>query len=386
MKNTIILILLGTVHLFTVKAQERVVKVDFESNSFQGSPSLPFDQNFSIEGTVYKDVSYVEVVIYNAGSAKELANYSWNRDIRNLSESFAVTVPTGLKSNNKYDFQVSTYKLMTANQKASLMKNLEQRVCFYLKNQFVYDGKNMAINNPNAVYSGLKDLLSTSLAYQVSKNGIEMNAPSKLVLEELKRNSEFKFDRFLRKASVVEKDSIANAMLDNKVENLGRLIMAELQVYFNSDLMQFDRSAEIKSVPTEKEKFSIPINVGMYGWNKPVNVGSEKVHNISFTPGVGLTIPFNNQFRIHKKALDSFGFSLGVLLDPIRNANGTEFVTPGINLPVYTGLGIRIFNIFRLNAGVIVVGEKGQKDFNSLKVLPTAGLALELNLWVGVKK
>jgi hypothetical protein len=376
MRSTISILFFVIIQIHILNAQERVVKVDFQSNSFTGSPDLPFDQNFLIEGKVYKDVTYVEVLIFNDGSEKELLKYTWNRDIRNLSESFAIIVPGGLKSNSKYDFKISTYKMMSSTQKSSLLDNLQKRICFYLRNHYLYNGKDMVINNPNSVYSGLKDLLSNSLRYQISKNGIELKSPSKLVLDELKKNSDFKFNSFLHKTSNIEKDSIANLMLDKNVKNIADLIMTELQPFFNSDLMQFDRSADVKSVATEKERFSIPINLGMYAWNKPLTVNNNTVHNISFTPGVGLTIPFNNQFRMKNKTFDSFGFSMGVLLSPIRDANGTEFVTPGVKLPVYTGLGIRIFNVFRLNAGVLVVGEKGQQDFNSLKVLPTAGLAL----------
>ena len=83
---------------------------------------------------------------------------------------------------------------------------------------------------------------------------------------------------------------------------------------------------------------------------------------------------------------DSFGFSAGVLFQPVVDNNGTEFVTPGVNLPVYTGLGFRVFKVVRFNAGVLVLGEKGNQDFDNLSVLPTAGLALELNLWMGIKK
>ncbi|MDD3321731.1 MAG: hypothetical protein PHS59_09850 [Paludibacter sp.] len=371
-----------------LNAQERVVKVDFESNSFKGSPSLPFDQHFSLEGDVYRDIDFVEVQIFNEGSDNIINRYTWNRDIRNESETFAIVVPGGLKSNTKYDFKVLAYKMMTQGQKESLLKNLESRIHYFLYNNYQFDGSKVTINNPKKVYDELKLLLKNSLSYQLSKNNIKNNAPSLLVLDELKRHSEFKFRNFLSKKKIVEKDSIANKLIEDRVNSMTALILSELQPYFNSQLVQFNRCAYVKSVSTDKEQFSIPVNFGMYAWNKNVSLNNVVVQNTNFTPGVGISIPFTNKLSIDSKfkIFDSFGFSLGVLLSPVRDANGTQYVTPGINLPVYTGLGIRLFNVIRLNAGVLVVGEKGLQDFNSLYVLPTAGLALELNLWMGIKK
>ena len=186
----------------------------------------------------------------------------------------------------------------------------------------------------------------------------------------------------------MEKDSIANLLIDQKVQQITDLIITELQPYFSSQLVQYDRSANIKSVSTDREVFSIPINVGMFAWNKSITLNNVNVKNTSLTPGVGISIPFSNQFSIDSKfkKIDSFGLSLGVLLDPIYDANGLDYVTPVVNLPVYSTLGIRLFNILRLSAGVLIVGEKGGQDFNKLSVIPTAGLALELNLWMGIKK
>lgn len=83
---------------------------------------------------------------------------------------------------------------------------------------------------------------------------------------------------------------------------------------------------------------------------------------------------------------DSFGFSAGVLLKPVVDNNGIEYLTPGVNLPIYTGLGFRVFEVIRFNAGALILGEEGSQGFDNLSVILTAGLALELNLWMGIKK
>jgi hypothetical protein len=164
--------------------------------------------------------------------------------------------------------------------------------------------------------------------------------------------------------------------------------MSEVDQFLNSDVVQQYRSVTVESVPTDKERFSLPVNAGMYAWNKSTTINNASVNNTNFTPGVGFTIPFAAKTTLAQKAklFDSFGYSMGVLFDPVRDASGTEFVTPGVNIPVYTGFGVRLFKVVRLNVGGLILAEDGIQDFQKITFLPTAGLALELNLWMGVKK
>ena len=369
-------------------AQERVVYVDFESSSFRNSPTIPFDQPFVIQGEVYRDVDYVEAVVYNDGAKKPLQSYTWNRDERNESETFSIVVPGILKSSSQYDFRLITYKGMSVEQKVLLRDNLRKRVVFYLQNNYKYDGSDVKINDPKQVYKGLRELLQDALQYQRSKNGIALNAPSKLVLEEIKKNEDFRFKGFIKKKQTFARDSVANQLLATRVTHLTNIVMSEVMPYLNSALVQHDREVVVKGVSTDKERFSLALNGGMYAWSKSVDVSNTSVKNIDFTPGVGFTIPFAQRHSLlsRSRTFDSFGYSMGVLLKPVRDANDQKYVTPGLNLPVYAGLGIRVFKVLRFNVGALILAEKGRNNFNQLTILPTAGLALELNVWAGVKK
>ncbi|MFN4763634.1 hypothetical protein ACKGJN_10960 [Gillisia sp. Q332] len=387
--NRIILFIIIMAQVFTgAVAQERIVKIDFESGTFLNNPQIPFDEPLVIIGETGKDIEFVKVNVFYEGKDYILHSYVWNRFESNLSETFNIVIPPVLKSNTKYDFEIITYKLITNAQKEQLSKNLENRIRFLLMNNIYFDGKNVVVNKPKNVYDQLEDLISESLKYQESKNLIPIEAPSSLVLQELKKQSDFKFSRFFKKVNRTEKNEIANQLIDQKVGHLVKLINSELAPFFNSDLVQHHKQVNIKSVKTDKEPFTLPVNVGMYGWNKTVDINNTSVENINFTPGIGLTIPFNNkgEFASKSRMFDSFGFSAGILLQPIVDANGTEYVTPGVNLPVYTGLGFRLFKVARFNAGVLIIGKEGSQNFDNLTLLPTAGLALELNLWMGIKK
>jgi hypothetical protein len=373
---------------FCLNAQERNVKVDFESGSFFNNPKIPFDEPFVIVGETGRDIEFVKVNIFYEGKSFILHSFVWNRLENNISETFNIVVPPILRSNTKYDFEIITYKLLTKTQKEDLLKNVENRVRFLLTNNLYFDGKNVKVNKPKDVYHKISQLLNESFKHHESKNLIPIQAPSSLIMEELKKQSDFRFSRFFKRSTRIERDEIANKLISEKVEHLVSLISSELVPYINSQLVQHHRQANIKTVETDKEPFTLPVNIGMYAWDKTLSIDNTSLHNINITPGAGFTIPFSNKSWLASRAhiFDSFGISAGVLFKPVADSNGTKFVTPGVNLPVYTALGFRIFKVVRFNAGVLVLGEKGNQDFNKLTLIPTAGLALELNLWMGTKQ
>lgn len=371
-----------------LQAQERIVKIDFESGSFYNNPKIPFDNSFVIMGETGKEIEFVKANISYEGKNYILHSFVWNRIEQNKSETFSIVVPPVLRSNTKYDFEIITYRLITPSQKENLLKDIEDRVRFFLMNNIYFDGKNVVVNKPKDVYNKLNQIIRESFEHFESKNFIPIQAPSSLVLEELKKQSDFRFDRFFKRTTRIERDDIANEFISDKVEHLVALISSELMPFINSQLVQHHRQVVVKSVETDKEPFTLPVNIGMYAWDKRVSINNTSVHNINFTPGVGLTIPFNNKSRLSSKTriFDSFGFSAGVLLKPVVDDNGIEYLAPGVNLPTYTGLGFRVFKVVRFNAGVLVLGEKGNQGFDNLSIIPTAGLALELDLWMGIKK
>ncbi len=369
-------------------AQERAVTIDFESGSFVNQPNIPFDKPFGIVGNASKDIEFVKVNILRAGKDKVLHSFVWNRIDGNESENFNIVVPPVLTSNTEYDFEIITYKSLSLAQKSALLKNVEDKVRFFLLNNLYYDGKNVNVNKPKKVYEQLAQLIQETFQFQESKNLIPLQAPSSLVLEELKRQSDFKFSQFFKKASRNEKNDIANELISEKTEHLVALISSELMPFINSQMVQHYRKVNVLAVETDHEPFSLPVNFGMYGWNKTVNINNTDAQNIEFTPAIGFTIPFSGKSRLasNTRWVDAFGFSARILLKPVEDVNGTEFVTPGVDVPVYAGLGLRFFKIVRLNAGILILDEKGEQSFNKLTLIPTVGLALELNLWLGIKK
>lgn len=386
--NKFFLLGIITCFVFNAFSQERVVKVDFESSSFKNAPSIPYDQSFMIEGEVYRDVEYVTVDIFDENGNKPIHSYSWNRDERNQSETFSILIPNVLTSNNKYDFKISTYKALSDAQKMRLKQSLENRITYYLQNNYSFDGKNVVTNSPQKTYKGLKELIDNAFTYYLSKNNIPYSAPGKLILEELKKNNNFKFNSLLSGSKNIERDSIANQLIAEKIDHMTEMIISEILPYLNTSLVQLHSNIIIPSVATDKSPFTLPVNVGMYAWNMVFTNHEASFKDTNFTPGAGITLPFyrKTSLKSRNRIFDSVGLSVGVLFSPIKDENGKKYVTPGINLPLYTALGLRMFKVTRLNAGVLVVGEKGLDNVNQLKVVPTIGLSFELDLWLGIKK
>ena len=65
-KTGLMFILLSAIVI--VRGQERVVSVDFESNSFRNNPTIPFDKPFIIQGEISSEIEYVEISIHNENS------------------------------------------------------------------------------------------------------------------------------------------------------------------------------------------------------------------------------------------------------------------------------------------------------------------------------
>ncbi len=387
MKKTILSLFFTVAFVFSW-GQKRTVYVDFESSSFKTNPSIPFAEPFMIQGEVYRQVEFVEVQIHNEHSDKVLHSYTWNRDERNQSEKFEIVIPAVLISNSKYDFSINTFRKLDERQKVQLSELLRERVEHYISSVLYFDGRKVILNKPDRAYKELNQLVQEALQLYRSKNSIEKPKLSKLIGDELKKNSEFQFKYFLRNETGMEKDSLSRKLIQDKVSKLSDMIMSEVQPYLNSELVQMHHSAYISSVATDKEPFTLPVNFGIYAWSKSVDINNTNVNNIDFTPGIGFSIPFSNKSSLlaNSKQFDSFGFSMGVLLNPVQDANGNEYITPGINIPLYTGLGLRIFKVARLNAGILILADRGIQDFSGITILPTAALALELNAWLGIKK
>jgi hypothetical protein len=385
MKKIILSTLLLSINIISL-AQNRIIKIDFENHSIDNLAKLPYGEPFILEGTIANDIDFIEVSMSYEKSKKPLDTYVWDRGVNNSSQNFEMVITNPLKSNNKYDIHVKSFKNMSVSEKKNLEIDLINRIIYFLKNQINIKGDKIQIDNPKKVQQGLNTLLIESTYYQRSRNGITFDGLSSLVEYEIEKLGHLKLRKFVKKKNALEKNKITTEMLNEKIKYLAEIVISEIKPFLNSDLVQQKKAFTIQSVQTENEKFTLPVNVGMHVWNTSSTINNTTVKSTSLTPSVGITLPFSRGLNIKNKTINSFGFSLGVLTQPITNPNGVDLVTPNINLPLYTALGFKMFNFVRVTGGTLIVSEVGTTNFNKLQLYPTFGVAIELNVWVGLKR
>ena len=380
-----IITLIVSIFTTTAIAQNKIIKLDFENRSFKNASELPYGKPFLIEGEISKEISFIEIVTKFNNSSNKLSTYHWDRAESNRTETFEMIMLNPLKSNTKYDFTVSTYRVMSAQQKQMLSQELTKRVVYYIKSNLEVNGKSISIENPRKVTNGLNELLQNGLQYQRSTNGIQFTELSAIVEEEIRRLGDINLKKMLKLKKSETKESVSDEIISSKLNYLAELVLSEIKPFINSDLVQQHKSFSIEGVETEKERFTLPINAGMYVWNTNTNINNIGVSNTSITPGIGFTLPFSRGVQLKDRSINSLGLSFGVLLSPIKNAADVKLATPGINLPVYGALGINVFRFIRINAGTLIVKELNATNIGNLQFYPTLGIAFELNLWVGAK-
>lgn len=370
---------------FASISHSQIIKLDEETGSFKNLSTLPSYENFSIEGEVKTNIVLVEVQV-NKVRSKEVISYSWTRSISNKSNNFEVRITDGLYGSSNYDFDIRTYKAMTADEKEAHLSSLIRKIYVYLDQQIIIKKNELSIDNSKQVLNILDDIIAKSTELQRSRNGLTIEPLSDLVRQELRKIDKIKIKRFLRKKNDDLNIAMTQEAKASKVKYITSLILSEITPFFNSELVQVDRIYTINNIPTEKDKFTLPINAGAYAWSTSPDFNKIGAANSGLSAGVGVTFPIWRNYSLKGKKMPSVGLSLGVLVTPIHNEDGVRLSTPGINIPVYGAIGFSFLKVIRLNVGVIAVAEHKVSKVNSLYWIPTVGLTFELDAWLGLRK
>lgn len=366
-------------------AQSQIIKLDEETGSFKNLSTLPTYEKFSIEGEIKKSIDLVEIQI-NKSRSKESTSYTWNRPLGNSSNNFEVRITDGLFGNSSYDFDIRTYKMIPENEKEAHLSSLIRKIYVYLDQQIILRKNELKIDNSKEVLRILDDIILKSTELQRSKNGLKIHPLSDLVRQELRKIDKIKIKRFLRKKNDDFNIALTEETKNNKVKYITSLILSEITPFFNSELVQVDRIYTVNNVPTERDKFTLPINAGAYAWTTSADFNKIGASNSGVSAGVGLSLPIWRNYSIKGKKMPSISLSLGVLVTPIRDENGMRLSTPGLNIPVYGAIGFNFLRVIRLNVGVLAVAEHKVAKVNTLYWLPTVGLTFELDTWIKLKR
>ncbi|MDX5478184.1 MAG: hypothetical protein LPJ98_06965, partial [Cyclobacteriaceae bacterium] len=75
-----------------------------------------------------------------------------------------------------------------------------------------------------------------------------------------------------------------------------------------------------------------------------------------------------------------------VFLQNFESSQGDKISGDLVGIPVYAGLGYRMFQVFRLNVGAVMLNfEQANTSVSNTHIQPFAGISIEFNLWLGLR-
>jgi hypothetical protein len=160
---------------------------------------------------------------------------------------------------------------------------------------------------------------------------------------------------------------------------LHNIIVTELDNYLSFGVVVKSDEITVNNLETERSRGYLPLNIG-YG---------AVAFNSDFSdletdqqPYLGISIPFGNPR--FSRFWGNASLSFGIFLKNFKNANDQEVTGPVVDKPTYLGLGYRIFEFIKLNAGVTAISTEKLSINNirsdNVQLKPFVGISAEFDL------
>lgn len=209
-------------------------------------------------------------------------------------------------------------------------------------------------------------------------NGFSDIVKQKLEQREEIRLKKAKFNILGKKKDSLDNDRAVYAY--QYIDELIALVQNEADQYLADNMFALVDIRAIEAYPTEDKPSTIPLNFGYGGFAMKRSFSETEYFNGMYA---GVSVPLGN--KTFTKFLGNASFSAGVFLQNFESENGTKISGPFVNLPIYAGLGYKVFRVFRFNAGLVAATTEtpgvSNDDFN---LQPYAGFSLEFNIWLGL--
>ncbi|MFD2037239.1 hypothetical protein ACFSKL_20745 [Belliella marina] len=364
-------------------AQIKSVEYDVVSNQVNSGVPLPAEEPFYIRGTLPRNIEFVKVRVNRPGRNENQSDtYVWKTAFDFQVNQYELYVGSPLKSNTNYDLEFSFYEKADEGQmdevKTALHKNLESYINANLE---VASGGIKSYNNDQVMLSQLNQIVENGLIDYRHFLGRDFPGFSDLVKQKLAQKNKLKLRR--AKFNILGNKDGENqkAMYANQyVEELINTVQNELDQFLSRSLMSLVDIRQVSAYPTEKKPGTLPLNFGYGAFAVKRTLGSTEYFN---GPYLGLSLPLGN--KTFQKFLGNASFSTGVFIQNHEAGDGTKISGPWVNLPIYAGLGYKMFNVMRFNAGAVMINMEDMNTGNKTDYIqPYVGLSLEFNLWVGL--
>lgn len=382
MKISILSILFLILFGFQSQAQVTGVRYNIISNEINNNRPLPSEERFYITGQLPTGVEMVSLDVFKTGK-RSGQSYNWRKAFDFEANDFEILVSNPLRNNENYDL-IFQYFIRADEQQIdfvndAITKNLEA----YIRSNFEVSKRGIKSRNGlGVVQNQLEQIVIQGLSDYRNFLGRDFTNFSDVVTQKLNQSKQLKLKRanlnILRKNAG---DNTKAQYADKYLEELTATVSNEVKQYLGNNLLVLADERKVLNYITEKKQNSLPLNFGYATIPIKRQLSStEYLHG----PYVGLSLPLGN--RNFTKFLGNASFSTGIFLTNFESSTGERIQGDLIGLPIYAGLGYKMFQVFRFNVGAVMLnmdelGGTGRQTY----IQPFAGLSLEFNLWLGLK-
>ncbi len=393
MKKILILLTLVFLAVSHVEAQYKTVVFDLEKNFFNEGQPLPFETHLMMNGEVPKDVDLIELQIYKGGKidGDPLYGGHWKRTKIDQSK-FSLPLNYKLRENSEYGFEISYYFSITSDEKSALYRTLGTSVMTYIDQSVSIKGNDIKLSkNHCKVLNDLDAIVIQGLQFYRNDLAYEFPGFSDIIKDKIKQLEqlnlkESKFYQFTSKEdSTYSKRSEHYIYFQNNLNQLKKLVDAELIAYLNTISYVTAEVKRVEDYSTERGQFILPVNLG-YG--AIYNSGGFDSLSYGQSPYVGVSFPLGHS-AFRSKILSNSSVSFGAYLQNFNDETGQLVTGPFIGRPLFLGVGTRAFKLLRINAGVTALQKdsgNGNFDVSKVYLRPSINISFELGLWVGMLK
>ncbi len=369
-------------------AQYEAVVFDYALSYFNNGQPLPAEEKLLFSGPTSPETQLVKVGVYNPKSDQELYHALWKRNRGETANNYRIPFNFRLKGNETYDIHVSHYARLQNSDKSSLKNNLEQGLYFLIDELVVIEEEkvNLAVSK-SSFLKELNRVVFKTLDPYVFENEWEFEGFSqtaRLYINQVEK----KFDN-PQEDSTHSLKADMNRHYRDKVETLYQLVRREIAPIFDQQILLLTDKQVVRDYPTEKISGSLAISAGYGGVYLD---GEWDDFTYDSAPYIGLSFPLSRRINTNP-VLNNTSISIGAFISDFEDKSGNDITGPIFGKPYFVGLGYRLFRFVRLNAGAVILEEKGTSmadngnvsiETSEIKIRPFIGISAEINLTIGL--
>ncbi|EKB47946.1 hypothetical protein B879_03440 [Cecembia lonarensis LW9] len=355
------------------------------SNELNNSNPIPSEEPFFVKGRLPVGIEMVKVSVNRAGKNENRAVfYEWKRAFDFEVSEYELFVSNPLRNNDRYDMEFFFYGRADEQQMEKVIGAIHRNLDAYIRANMEVKSSGIKTNHSDPVLlSQMNQIVNDGLQDYRHFLGRDFQGFSEVVRQKLDQKNRLKLRR--ARFNVLgrnREDNARAAYAEQYIQELIQLVQNESSQYLDKSLLALVDIRSISNYPTEKKPNALPLNFGYATIPiKRTLPSTEYLHG----PYVGLSLPLGN--RAFTKFLGNASFSTGIFLTNFESSQGDRISGELIGLPIYAGLGYKMFQVFRLNVGAVMLNfeESNSMGNSSTYIQPFAGISLEFNLWLGLK-